>query len=248
MDTVVYDRIEDVLGRIESLYGRVEDTYLVAKDILLGTQISDWIADLKASGTASATYSDASRMNALIANEDAANNSDVAKYLVQWAVANNKYGTYCGAACGAVSGVTWDSLTTPNAVMGNATAFTALCGNSVATEATVRNSTCKQAMWANITVCEPILTASSEALLAMRNVAGTNKTVNQSVLEKIFLVDLTAHSAVSADLSLVYAAGGSGQQRVMYGTTFTSNRFLQSLSISLSQDYAKPKARYINFS
>lgn len=248
MDTVVYDRIEDVLGRIESLYGRVEDTYLVAKDILLGTQISDWIADLKASGTASATYSDASRMNVLIANEDAANNQDVAKYLVQWAVANNKYGTYCGAACGAVSGVTWDSLPTPNAVMGNATAFTALCGNSVATEATVRNSTCKQAMWANITVCEPILTASSEALLAMRNVAGTNKNVNQSVLEKIFLVDLTANLASSANLSLVYAAGGSGQQEVKFGTTFTSNRFLQSLSISLSQDYAKPKARYINFS
>lgn len=248
MDTVVYDRIEDVLGRIESLYGRVEDTYLVAKDILLGTQISDWIADLKASGTASATYSDATRMNALIANEDAANNVDVAKYLVQWAVANNKYGTYCGAACGAVSGVTWDSLTTPNAVMSNATAFTALCGNSVATEATVRNSTCKQAMWANITVCEPILTASSEALLAMKNVAGTNKNVNQSVLEKIFLVDLTANLASSANLSLVYAAGGSGQQEVKFGTTFTSNRFLQSLSISLSQDYAKPKARYINFS
>lgn len=170
MDTVVYDRIEDVLGRIESLYGRVEDTYLVAKDILLGTQISDWIADLKASGTASATYSDASRMNVLIANEDAANNSDVAKYLVQWAVANNKYGTYCGAACGAVSGVTWDSLTTPNAVMGNATAFTALCGNGVAFDATIKNSACRTAIWNNAaSVTENIIVNSSTALNVMRN-------------------------------------------------------------------------------
>ena len=224
MDKVVYDRIDDVLGRIESLYGRVEDTYLVAKDILLGTQISDWIADLKASGTASATYSDASRMNVLIANEDAANNVDVAKYLVQWAVANNKYGTYCGAACGAVSGVTWDSLTTPNAVMGNATAFTALCGNSVAFKASMQNSGCKTAIWDNSVLTESIIVANALSFMA----DFVEDLTNGSHQENIKWFVTSASGMYRQEYDFVYQTKNNGQ-----------------MSISFTGDYSRSVNKFI---
>lgn len=232
MDTVVYDRIEDVLGRIESLYGRVEDTYLVAKDILLGTQISDWIADLKASGTASATYSDASRMNVLIANEDAANNSDVAKYLVQWAVANNKFGTYCGGACGTVSGVTWDSLTTPNAVAANATAFTALCGNSVAIYEVLKVKVCKQAIWANLTICDTIIRGSNTAMSALEKLC-SNITfrVDKASQGKWFVHRVNSYNDPPLSVKITYAPGGEKDQLVVHGngTALYIKRFATSL-------------------
>lgn len=239
MDTVVYDRIEDVLGRIESLYGRVEDTYLVAKDILLGTQISDWIADLKASGTASATYSDATRMNALIANEDAANNSDVAKYLVQWAVANNKYGTYCGAACGAVSGVTWDSLTTPNAVMGNATAFTALCGNSVAFKASMQNSGCKTAIVENVTTTENIIRGSNTALTVLNGLKEHVTSIYDSRVWFLLYVQSQGTGAMAeGTATLNYLTGSYGDVSVSYSNKKVDvNRFVQGGTSSGSLHY-----------
>ena len=229
MDTVVYDRIEDVLGRIESLYGRVEDTYLVAKDILLGTQISDWIADLKASGIASATYSDASRMNALIANEDAANNSDVAKYLVQWAVANNKYGTYCGAACGAVSGVTWDSLTTPNAVMGNTTAFAALCENSVAFKASMQNSGCKTAIVENVTTTENVIRGSNTALTVLNGLKEHVTSIYDSRVWFLLYAESQGTGANSEGTATPnYLTGSYGDVSVSYSSRKVEvNRFVQ---------------------
>lgn len=229
MDTVVYDRIEDVLGRIESLYGRVEDTYLVAKDILLGTQISDWIADLKASGTASATYGDSSRMNVLVANEDAANNSDVAKYLVQWAVANNKFGTYCGAACGAVSGVTWDSLTTPNAVMGNAAAFTALCGNSVAFKACLNLEGTKDAIVDNATTTESII-RTSNAALSVLNGMKTRKTsiYSSEVWFLLYAQSEGTGASASGTATPNYLTGSHGDISVSYSNRKADvNRFVQ---------------------
>ena len=233
MDTVVYDRIEDVLGRIESLYGRVEDTYLVAKDILLGTQIGDWIADLKASGTASATYGDEERMNILIANEDAAKNQDVAKYLVQWAAANNKYGTYCGAACGAVSGVTWDRLTTPNAVMSNATAFTALCGNSTAIYETLNVKSCRQAIWSNLSICDSIIRSNNTSLKAMQSLCKSSYKIESSygtpLSGKYFLYYLQCHNNSNTfSAKLIYAPENAEETIPMsgYGNKDIVNRFV----------------------
>lgn len=246
MDTVVYDRIEDVLGRIESLYGRVEDTYLVAKDILLGTQISDWIADLKASGTASATYSDATRMNALIANEDAANNSDVAKYLVQWAVANNKYGTYCGAACGAVSGVTWGSLTTPNAVAGNGAAFTALCENSVAFYASMSVQTFRQAVWSNLSVTDTIIRTSSVAMNVLKTIAGDDVSWRQDYDIQGFIISITIYNSGSYAVSITTEPGSTVvTKNAGYEREISVNRFASKIdATTINGGYMK----FVDFS
>ena len=229
MDTVVYDRIEDVLGRIESLYGRVEDTYLVAKDILMGTQISDWIADIKASGTASATYQDASRMNALIANEDAANNQDVAKYLVQWAVANNKFGTYCGAACGAVSGVTWDSLTTPNAVMSNATAFTALWNSSVAYTEIMNNYNTKRAIWDCSAVTEPVI-SNHPVILAKLQTFSKKTSQTEGPNDVQFFIFSVGSIVYSPTATLEFKNGGSQVYEIKEGQTYEVNKFVTRTS------------------
>lgn len=151
MDTVVYDRIEDVLGRIESLYGRVEDTYLVAKDILLGTQISDWIADLKASGTASATYSDATRMNALIANEDAAKNQEVNQLLFDYAYSNNKIGVFLESCVGDTSSVSFSGLTTFSSLINNAATAQELFANKTISEFIVNNSSALSSLYSSYT-------------------------------------------------------------------------------------------------
>lgn len=244
MDKVVYDRIDDVLNRVESLFGRVEDTYLVAKDILMGTQISDWIADLKASGTASATYSDATRMNALIANEDAANNSDVAKYLVQWAVANNKYGTYCGAACGAVSGVTWDSLTTPNAVMGNATAFAALCENTVAFNEAMQNASCKNAIWDCSSVTEQIFNSNSVAFNNLCKYKTTNGSIGNGS-QKCFLLNVWyPPSYGNIKVTLTYKNGGDITLNTSDGKKII-NKFVSNSDLHGANSY--PNAEEISF-
>ena len=228
-NSVVYDRIDDVLNRVESLFGRVEDTYLVAKDILMGTQISDWIADLKASGTASATYSDATRMNALIANEDAANNVDVAKYLVQWAVANNKFGTYCGGACGAVGGVTWDSLTTPNAVAGNAAAFTALCENSVAFKACLNVSDTKTAIVDNATTTESIIRTSNAALSVLNGMKTRKTSIYSSEVWFLLYAQSEGTGAnASGTATPNYLTGSYGDVSVSYSNRKVEvNRFIQ---------------------
>lgn len=121
MDKVVYDRIEDVLSRIESLYGRVEDTYLVAKDILMGTNIADWIADLKDFGKSSVTYADASRMNTLIANEDAAKNADVNQILFDWSLDNSTLGTFLESCIGDTSSASFEAVTTFQTLIDTAT-------------------------------------------------------------------------------------------------------------------------------
>lgn len=248
MDKVVYDRIDDVLNRVESLFGRVEDTYLVAKDILLGTQISDWIADLKASGTASATYGDASRMNVLIANSDAANNSDVAKYLVQWAVANNKFGTYCGAACGAVSGVAWDSLTTPNAVMGNATAFTALCRNSVSFKTAMQNDDCRNSIWNNSTVTENPIRSSSVAINVLNNLSITSTEADKTGI-KAFLLSFKHDNYYSVTIHPVYVTGSYEDGYVTsLSPLFTVNRFITGWSTTKTGDRSQFTTRYVDFS
>ena len=230
MDTVVYDRIEDVLGRIESLYGRVEDTYLVAKDILLGTQISDWIADLKASGTASATYSDASRMNALIANEDAVNNVDVTQYLCDWAVSNNKTGVYFGSIVGDIVGVDWSALSTADSIM-TETVFGAIANDHTAFGALSNNTTCARAMYNAHAITEDIIN-ESQAINQMSSVIATITNHNPSQFEYLFLryFDPTGTGTPAYSYSVTFADGSQQSYEVRFDSgNVLVNRFVRTL-------------------
>ncbi len=247
MDPVEVSKLDELLARAENLMDRVEDTYLITKDILLGTQISDWIEDLKTSGTESATYSDADRMNTLIANNDAVNNVNITQYLCDWAVANNKVGTYFGALLGNVSGVTWNSLSTAAQVCGNVTAFTGIANNNTAISVSLSNSVMRQAMYNAYTTTESILVASSVAMNVVRSLA-TVKDLNDNAATiggsgspyKMFMLEASCGTVINKyDARTVTATLASGSQiseslytsRMNERETWTVNKFVSKITI-----------------
>lgn len=242
MDTVVYDRIEDVLGRIESLYGRVEDTYLVAKDILLGTQISDWIADLAASGTSSATYQDASRMNTLIANNDAVNTTSIATLLRDWSIANNKTGIFFGTYLNNPSGVDWSSLTTPSSITANAIALNAIVGNDTAFRYAFDLTAFRNTLYDNSLVTESIMQANLSKFNRYKSdfYAAWNDSSSRS--GKLFVIDMrlsenSSHYGGNYTYNVTFKDGssdsGSHTSNAPSGNTIaTYNRFCSNVSMS----------------
>lgn len=211
MEPIEVSKLDELLERATSLMNRVEDTYLVAKDILMGTNIADWVADLAASGTGSATYADSERMNALIENTDACRNVNVAQYLLDWAVAQNKANTYFGSALGDSSGVTWESLTSVNAIMANSAAFTAIAGDSLVYEVTANNVPCRRAIFSNSDITEDIIKASDTAMNVMRNKLLKKNSMtgygNKEFVKNMFV--MTAKNENSSTIYAVIEKGGS---------------------------------------
>lgn len=248
MEPIEVGKLDELLKRAENLMNRVEDTYLVAKDILMGTNVADWVEDLATSGKQSATYSDADRMNVLIANVDAVNNINVTQYLCDWAAANNKAGVYFGTVLGNVSGVTWDSLTTAAQVCGNAAAFTAIANNNTTISVSLSNSTMRQAMYNAYATTESILAASSVAMNVVRSLATTKNLDDNaatiggtSAPYKMFMLEASCGSVINKyDKRTVTATLASGSQiseelytgRMDERETWTVNRFVSKISIN----------------
>lgn len=174
MEPIEVSKLDQILTRLDaqdtqlaSIYGFVNETNVVVKDILQGRQLSEWITDLVTSGTSSATYGNGDRMNMLIADSDACKNTDVTQYLLDWAVAHNKAGTYYNSVLGPVSGATWANLTTADSVMANSASFTAVAANNTTFTASMNNSTCRTAIYNNAATTENIILASSVAMAVL---------------------------------------------------------------------------------
>lgn len=251
MEPIEVGKLDELLERATSLMNRVEDTYLVAKDILLGTNISDWVADLEASGTSSATYGDSDRMNALIENTDACRNANVAQYLLAWAVLQNKANTYFGSALGDSSGVTWESLTSVNAIMANSAAFTAIAGDSLVYEVTAKNVPCRQAIFSNSDTTEDIIKASDTALNVMRNKLLQRNSMtgygNKEFVKNMFL--MTAKNENSSSIIAVVEKAGSAIKQIpgnYNGSNVSVNAFADKIYCNGSQ--GQIYAWYVDFS
>lgn len=251
MEPIEVGKLDELLDRATSLMNRVEDTYLVAKDILMGTNIADWVADLEASGTGSATYADSDRMNALIGNTDACRNVNVAQYLLDWAVAQNKASTYFSSALGDVSGVTWESLTSVNAIMANSTAFTAIAGDSLVYEVTAKNVPCRQAIFSNADTTEDIIKASNTALNVMRNKLLQKNSMtgygNKEFVKNMFL--MTAKNENSSSIIAVVEKAGSTIKQIpgnYSGSNVSVNAFADKIYCNGSQ--GQIYAWYVDFS
>ena len=257
MDTVVYDAIEklqakaneiklavDELQSDVSLFGSMLDdiqiftseTNVVVKDILLGTQIADWIEDLKASGTSSATYNDESRMNTLIANADAARTTSISQILYDWSVSKNKTGVYFGACLGTVSGVTWNNLTTPNAVTSHPSAFEAVSKDEIAFRVSMDNSVTKTAIRTNWSITEePMGNAIAVSILKsyqkkiqLYNLSGSSDSASLNGF--VLSVGPFAHNTVTVhclDGTSVSRSVGAGDYNK---TPQAINRFADSVS------------------
>lgn len=225
-NNAIYDRIEDLMAKADEIKLAVDEfgemlgdiqaftneTNVVVKDILNGRQISEWIADLAASGKASATYADASRMQALIADRDACRNVQANQHIFDWGVANNKVGAFFNSALGAVSGVNWGAITTPAQMCKNSAAFTAIVKDSSIFTVTLNNAVSRPAIFNGYAVTEKIIAGSSVALGVLK---GRKKTLSfnddkeQSGL-KWFVISLRVKSAdgdFSTSTTLTHADG-----------------------------------------
>lgn len=190
-NNVVYDRIDELMvkaeeikssladvqadviefgGMLENVQAFTNETNVVVKDILNGRQLSEWIADLAASGKSSATYADSSRMQALAEDTDACKNVQVTQHIFDWSVINNKVGTYYNSYFGAVSGVTWDKLTTPSLVYANSNAFKKIANDSDVFKTAMSNSAARVAMFNNYGTTESIINSSSVAMSYLNSV------------------------------------------------------------------------------
>lgn len=129
-------------------------------DILNGTQLSEWMADLEAAGKSSTTYGDYNRMNTLVSNDVACKNTNINQHIFDWSVTNNKVGTFFSTAMGG----NWSSLTTCNAVYKNSSAFSSIANNENMFTIAMNNTISKNSMYSSYNVTESIIAGSSTAL------------------------------------------------------------------------------------
>lgn len=169
-----------------SVQTQLNNIKITVDDILLGRNLSEWIADLAASGVESATYKDSSRMQALTESKDACRNITVNQYIFDWSVNNNKVGTFFGSALGTVSGVTWSNLTTSAKVCANANAFRAVANDTITFTVAVTNNTFRPAIFDNRSVTRSIFESSNVAMTIMKNRKTTKKYTSNSCTWKYY--------------------------------------------------------------
>lgn len=138
----------------------VNETNIVVKDIYNGTNATDWISDLKASGKSSVTYGSKDRMTFLLTYSEAVNNTDVNQYIFDYGIENNlNIGGFYKVLCGTFADFTWDGLTTFDAVCKNSKAFGAICKSLKAVRLIIANQTAFGVMANNYTVTERIISS-----------------------------------------------------------------------------------------
>lgn len=272
MDTVVYDAIEKLQAKadeiklavdefgemLEDIQAFTNETNIVVKDILNGRQLSEWIADLAASGKSSATYADASRMQALIEDKDACKNVTANQYILDWGAANNKVGAFFNSIVGSVSGVTWSSLTTLTQVCSNASAFQAVANDSSAFDVIVTNDLGRDALFSCYSTTESVIADSSVALNILDSMKKTRK-FNQADSSgsnlRWFVLSYTIQSLVSmgnsSEIDIVCA-----DNTTVHGEAYESgkvytrsvNKFAKSYTYDhFSSDY-NSAITYVDFS
>ena len=249
MEPIEVGKLDELLDRATSLMNRVEDTYLVAKDILLGTNIADWVEDLAASGKQSATYSDADRMSVLIANVDACKNNSANQHIFDWGVANNKVGTFLNSCFGTVSGVDWSEISTPAQASSNSSAFQKIASDEQCFGVFFTNATAKQSLWDNFLVTEPQIRSSSSSINVLSrymvqkpNGAMYGPTVNFSFEgEKAFVL--------SADRGSSCTLTRPDSSQITENNIAAINRFGKSASVYVAgADGPVVTIRYVDFS
>lgn len=220
---------DDVLAAINNVQLRVDDIYF-------GNQISEWIEDLNSSGKNSLTYQDSVKMNTLISNTAACNDSRVAIYLLEWAIDNNKVGIFYGSSVGDAGEITWDSLATLDSVMSNNAAFTEIANNYTAITASLNLKDGRDSIISNYSVTENIIRASDTSLSSLKTIKKSGSISSGTVEKPMFL--LSASSSNLAGISIYTKSGGK-----IYGTQIYNNlnRFITKIESvqnkSMSYEY-----------
>lgn len=203
MGAIERDKLDEILKilnkqdeKLSKLYQFSNETNAVVKDILLGTNVAEWIDDLETNGTSSATYKDASRMETLIATEDACLNLTITELLCSWAVDNSKAGTYFGTIIGDVSGVTWSSLTSIDTVTANSTALSSVLKNATTLDVFMNNTKCRKSLYTNYSVSADILKGMSlTKYLTKQSIYNTNILPSSPFTRNMYIKQIWTYSA-----------------------------------------------------
>lgn len=161
LEQSMYAEFNDVLAAISNVQLRVDDIYF-------GNQLSEWVSDLETFGKSSVTYQDASRMSTIVSSVDACKNENISTMILEWAVSNNKVGTYFGSILNNPASVSWTSLSTPANVMGNSSAFTLIGKDTNALSKVMNNSNCKIQIYNQRGTTQNVIRSNSDILENLR--------------------------------------------------------------------------------
>lgn len=161
LEQSMYAEFNDVLAAISNVQLRVDDIYF-------GNQLSEWVSDLETFGKSSVTYQDASRMSTIVSSVDACKNENISTMILEWAVSNNKVGTYFGSILNNPASVSWTSLSTPANVMGNSSAFTLIGKDANALSKVMNNSNCKIQIYNQRGTTQNVIRSNSDILENLR--------------------------------------------------------------------------------
>ena len=239
--------MESVYTDIDYIKEAVADIKLTVEDIYTGNQLSEWIDDLESFGSGSTTYRDATRMNTLITNYEACSNTAIDNHLFNWALANNKLGTFIGTALDNTS-VSWSNLTTPNSIAANSTAFNAMSKDSRIFGLYFENSTCKQCIWNNRSKVKSGLLNAQNYLLTKASSAQTRDDARNIQWYVINMTTDKGGNDSSGGWNYVVYDTSEKKQIWMWDNnqTHAVNEFISS-HYEDTYCYAHGTIRYINF-
>ena len=238
LEQSMYAEFDDVLAAISNVQLRVDDIYF-------GNQLSEWVSDLETFGKSSVTYQDASRMSAIVSSVDACKNENISTMILEWAVSNNKVGTYFGSILDNPTSVSWASLSTPANVIGNSSAFTLIGKDTNALSKVMNNSNCKVQIFNQRGTTESVIRSNSDILENLRkyktqkkaSIKDSNKVAEWNGNYFVFLVyfanDYKASGSVKMGSSTIWSGAPDG-------TSENINKFANYLYIKgwyISGDY-----------
>lgn len=215
LEQSMYAEFNDVLAAISNVQLRVDDIYF-------GNQLSEWVSDLETFGKSSVTYKDASRMSTIVSSVDACKNENISTMILEWAVSNNKVGTYFGSILNNPASVSWTSLSTPANVMGNSSAFTLIGKDTNALSKVMNNSNCKIQIYNQRGTTQNVIRSNSDILENLRkyktqkraSISSDNKTTEWSGNYFVFLVyfnnDYKADGSVKMGSSTIWSGAPDG--------------------------------------
>lgn len=215
LEQSMYAEFDDVLTAISNVQLRVDDIYF-------GNQLSEWVSDLETFGKSSVTYQDASRMNSIVSSVDACKNENISTMILEWAVSNNKVGTYFGSVLDNPTGVNWTTLSTPANVIGNSSAFTLIGKDTNALSKVMNNSNCKIQIYNQRGSTQNVIRSNSGILENLRkyktqkraSISSDNKTTEWNGKYFVFLVyfdnDYKASGSVEIASSTVWSGAPDG--------------------------------------
>lgn len=229
LEQSMYAEFNDVLAAISNVQLRVDDIYF-------GNQLSEWVSDLETFGKSSVTYQDASRMSTIVSSVDACKNENISTMILEWAVSNNKVGTYFGSILNNPASVSWTSLSTPANVMGNSSAFTLIGKDTNALSKVMNNSNCKIQIYNQRGTTQNVIRSNSDILENLRkyktqkraSISNDNKTTEWSGNYFVFLVYFDAAYKADGSVKMGSSTIWSGAPA---GTSENINKFADYLYI-----------------